>query len=105
MARKDVSLVIRAKNEASNAVNAITSAIGGLTRAQSTLGSSSNEANNALGRLGDALGKLDKGLKGVSATGRVASELDKASAAAARLERNIAETAGELTDRSPHTRG
>lgn len=98
MARKDVELVIRAKDEAAKAVNAVTAAINQLVDAQDGLKKSAGQSDSALGKLGAALGELDKSLKGATVGSQIARSLDNASKAADRLEKAVASTTGELAD-------
>lgn len=92
MARKDVDLVIRAKDEAAKVVDAITAALNEFIDAQSDLNKSAGKTSSTLGALGAAFGELNRELKGVSVSEKLASELDKATAAATRLQAEFDET-------------
>jgi len=65
MSRKDVELVIRAKDEATKAVNAITAAINSLTASQDDMTKGAGRSDTALARLGQTFSQLDKQLRGV----------------------------------------
>ncbi len=92
MARKDVDLVIRAKDEAAKVVDAITAAVNGFVDAQTGLQQTSGKTGSVLDALGAAVGGLKKELKGVDVAAKVAEELDKAAAAASRLQTEFAST-------------
>lgn len=96
MARRDVELVIRAKDQAAKAVKAITSAIDALSTSQNTLGKSSKNTDTALSRLGIAVAGLDKQFRGLTVAAKIAAELDKAEKASKRLEKTVKSTADEL---------
>ena len=68
MARKDVDLVIRAKDEAASVVDRITKAINDFTDAQSDLGPKASKTESVFGRLGAAIAGLDKAIRAVSQT-------------------------------------
>lgn len=92
MARKDVDLVIRAKDEAAKVVDQITAAINEFIGASTDLTKSSGKTSGALIELGAAFGLLEKELRGVSVSGKLAGELDKATAASTRLKTEFVET-------------
>lgn len=104
MARKDVELVIRAKDEAAKAVNAVTTAINKLVDSQSDLKKAAGQSDTALGRLGSALGELDKNLRSAASGSRIAETLDRASKASGRLETALAGTVKELSTLEQKTR-
>lgn len=93
--RKDVELVIRARDQAGRAVDTITDAIKALVGQQEELGESGAKADSALARLGTAVGKLDKAFRGMSGSQALAKQLEDASAASDRLEKSMGETAQE----------
>lgn len=96
MARKDVELVIRAKNEATKAVDSVKEALESLVTAQSTIAASASKTDSALTRLGTALTGLNKAFKGESGAAKIAAELDKAFQASARLGAEARATAADL---------
>lgn len=57
---RDVELVIRAKNEASKALDAVTSALEQLTKAQSGVTQTSGKTTSLLAQFGAELGKLSQ---------------------------------------------
>lgn len=96
MARKDVELVIRAKNEATKAVDSVKDALQSLVGAQNTISQSAARTDTALTRLGTALSDLNKKFQGSTGAAKIASELDKAFTATARLAAESRETSADL---------
>jgi tape measure domain-containing protein len=94
-ARKEVDLIIRAKDEAARAVNAITRAVNELAEAQSGLSQSAEQSDSALGRLGKAVATLDRSLKGLSLDDTLTRDLNRSTAAVDRLEKSLADLTGE----------
>lgn len=86
MARKDVDLVIRAKDEAAKVVDSITKALNEFNSAQSELAGKSTKTQTALGGLGASVSALDKALKSLDGMAAVTGEMDKAAAAMSRLD-------------------
>lgn len=95
MARKDVELVIRAKNEASKVVESVTSALKSLTTAQSGAVSSAEKTGSSLARLGTALNDLSKSFKGATIGDTLAKELGAAQTAIANVEGAIGKLEAE----------
>lgn len=96
MARKDVDLVIRAKDEAEKVVKSITAAINDFTEAQKDLSSKAGKTENSMQALGAAFGQLQKDLRGGSASDLLAKSLDTANNAVERLEKSVAGTREEV---------
>jgi tape measure domain-containing protein len=94
-ARKDVELVIRARDQAAKALDAIAKAASNLVENVDEIGKSGAGVDSALGRLGTAINTLDKAFKGLSTDASLTKQFDAASEAAARLERNMESTAEE----------
>lgn len=97
MSRKDVELIIRAKDEATKAVSAVTKAINSLSDSQAGLVQTASKSDTALSRLGAAFNDLDRAMRGTSAASQIAKQLDNATKAAGRLEAAVAETAAQLS--------
>lgn len=97
MARKDVDLVIRAKDEAENVVRAITKALNDFNGAQKTTVAGAEKTDTALGKLGAAFAGLQKAVGGASVGAKIAEEMGRADAAVARLEASTSKTREELT--------
>jgi tape measure domain-containing protein len=96
MARKDVDLVIRAKDEAAKVVKSITDVINDFTEAQKNLTDKSGKTETSVQALGAAFGQLQKDLKGNNASEVLAVSLDKANAASERLEKTLTGTRQEV---------
>lgn len=96
MARKDVDLVIRAKDEAASVVDRITKAINDFTDAQSDLGSKASKTESVFGRLGAAIAGLDKAVAGLDLDSSFSPQLDRAAAAVSRLEKGVASSQAEV---------
>lgn len=92
---RDVELVIRAKNEASKALGAVSSALDELTKAQQKVSTGSDKTSSLLNQLGSSLSKLNQQVGGMSAFDRIATSTDKASAAVARLEKELSDLTAE----------
>lgn len=95
MARKDVDLVIRARDEAKGTLTAITSALEGFVDRQEDLQRVAGKTDSALDRLGTSLGGLQRALGGVTASGQVAAELERAQSAMTRVAKATEEATGE----------
>lgn len=94
-ARKEVDLIIRAKDEAARAVNSVTRAVNDLVTSQAGLEKGAAQSETALGRLGKAIAGLDKSLKGLSLDETLNKDLTRATAAADRLEKGLADLTAE----------
>lgn len=95
MARRDVDLVIRARDEAKNALNAINSTLDKFVGTQKEVQDESKRTDTQLDRLGEAISTLQKNLKGLTGGGAVAQELEKARAAMDRVKASTDAAAGE----------
>lgn len=95
---RDVDLVIRARNEASKAVDAVTSALGDLTRAQVGVTKGSEKTGSTLSELGVVLTKLNQQIGGVSTLDRLAGSMERAAGSVARLESSIGSLTNEQAD-------
>lgn len=93
MARQDVELIIRARNEASKAIDAVSKALEGLVDSQGKLAASAGKTDSTLGRLGSSLGTLSRQLRGMTAVQQVAAQMDRAAAAMGRMQAEAAQTA------------
>lgn len=97
MARKDVNLVIRAKDEAAKVVDAITAAINEFADSQRDLQTRSEKTESSLGQLGAAFRQLDGAIKGLDVAGKLAGDLGKAERAMERLDAEVKETSADVT--------
>lgn len=87
---RDVELVIKAKNEASKALDAVTSALDTLTKAQAGVAKGSEKTGDLLSQLGAELGKLQQQVGGASTLDRLANSMQRAADSVARLETSMA---------------
>lgn len=86
MADKDVRLVIRARNEASKAIESVADALKQLSDSQKKTGQSAKQMESLLSTLGAEFQKLNKEAAALGALSKISTELDKATAAVKRLE-------------------
>ncbi|PZQ95193.1 MAG: hypothetical protein DI533_20290 [Cereibacter sphaeroides] len=94
MARKDVDLVIRAKDEAGNALDAITDAINEFLGAQDKLGRTGKNTATVLSTLGKAASDLQKQFKGMDLGSKIAEDMNKAGSAVERLKKEFEDAQG-----------
>lgn len=93
MAKRDVELVVRARNEASKAIESVTSALEDLTKSQSRVSDGSEKTGSTLARLGDELKKLTAQLTSATGVDKLATSMDRAEKSVARLEQSLTKTA------------
>jgi tape measure domain-containing protein len=92
----EVDLVVKARNEASKTLKAITKAFEEFSTAVDETKSASAKGNTTLGDLAATLLDLNKKAAGLKAMEEVAKNLDEASAAADRLEGTVRGSVAEL---------
>ena len=97
MARKDVDLVIRAKDEAAKVVDTITKALNEFIAAQSELGSQASKTETTLGKLGVAVAGLDKAITGLDLGVGLAAQIERSANAVSRLEGEVAGARQEVS--------
>jgi len=103
MAKRDVELVIKARDQAKAAIESITDALLGLRNAQQGVGESAASANGLLGRLTTELADLQRTATGLQSLGRVATQMDRMAQSATRLERASRESGvrmGEMSEKA-----
>ncbi len=98
MARRDVDLVIRARDEAVKVLDQITAALDNFRDAQKGVDSGAEKTESSLGQLGAAIATLQKQLGGLEIADKLAGELQKAEKELVRLEDRFAETQREAAD-------
>lgn len=86
MADKDVKLIIRAKNEASRAIDAVSDALDELTKNQEKVAGSASKTDGLLGSLGDEFQRLTREASGLGALNKVAAQIDRVKAAIGRIK-------------------
>lgn len=93
---REVELVIRAKNEATRAIDSIKDALKELTGVQEDVSKSASKTDSTLGELGNQLAQLTQQASKVASVGRIAEELDRSEAAARRAEAALVTTTDRL---------
>lgn len=96
--KKDVELVIRAKDEAKKTLSEVASALQNLIGVQDDLSKSAARTDNLLGKLGQEFANLNKEVLGLTALGKATKELDLANAGIARLENTLKRSKGNTSD-------
>lgn len=86
---RDVNLTIRAKNEASKALDAVSAALATLTKSQADVARGSAKTSGLLTQLGTELGKLNQQIGGMSTMDRLTRSMEKAAGSVTRLETSI----------------
>lgn len=102
MAKKDVDLVIRAKDQTGSAINNVADALRELNEEQIKVGQSADGPTSLLSQLTNEFKRLDNELKGFQALGKITTALDKAGVAIGRMEKEFAgaqQEAAELSAR------
>ena len=98
MARKDVSLVINAKDKASGALDRISASLEEFRKDSSEVEGQSGKTASALGKIGKAVSEIEKAFNGLDGAGKLRAELDEATAAVARLAAEGIDARKELAD-------
>lgn len=93
--RRDVELVVRARNEASKAVDAITSSLDALTKSQKGAKDSAGQTQSTLSRLGAELGKLGTQIGGVSVFDKLAASSKRAADSVSQMGDRAGQAAAE----------
>lgn len=93
---RDIDLLIRARDQASRAANAVAAALRGLDDAQTDVGRSAAQTDNLLGRLGQHIVRLDGEIKALSSFEKLARSLDQTAAAIDRLESHAGSVSQDL---------
>lgn len=96
-ARREVDLVVKAKDDAAKVIDAITDAFNNLIASQQKLSDSTKKTGGGIGNLVAAVSDLNKVLRGGSGADKLAADLDKATKAVAGLKQQLDGTEGELT--------
>lgn len=97
MARRDVDLVVRAKDEAAKVLDQITKAVEQFTDASRGMDSSAEKSESSLGQLGAAVSKLQKEIGGLDVADRLTNQLTKAETRLSSMEQQVQETGAEVT--------
>lgn len=94
--KRTVQIDIRARDEASRALDTVSKSLDELTAAQQGLATSAAKTDGVLGGLTDEINKLNAEVKGLDAFGTIVGELNKASGALGKLEGEAAQNAEEV---------
>lgn len=93
--RRDVELVVRARNEASKAVDAVTKSLEALTKTQKATRESAGKTQSTLSQLGAELGRLGAQIGGASVFEKLSTGSKRAADAVAQLGGRAGEAAVE----------
>lgn len=96
--KRDVELVIRARNESKKALSEVAAALQELTQSQDQVSRSAAKTDSLLDRLGREFVELDRQVRGLSVMGKVAAQMDAAAASATRLENAVARSKNEARE-------
>lgn len=105
MPRRDVDLVIKARDQAASVVDSVTKALNTFIDAQKNLDNRAEKTETTLTQLGASIGKLDQALKGLNAGQKLADDVDKAGRALDRLEKETADTQKQIKQLEGSLRG
>ena len=104
MARKDIEVRIRARDEASRNAKKVADALKHLGATGDKLGSTGNKVGGALSAMAADLGKLQGKLGGIDAFGKLVTEVAKAEGGIQRLEDRLAKSQRTLSESQTRTK-
>lgn len=93
---KEVDLIIKARDKASSEIDKISKALKKNVEDQQDLAKGAAKTSDALGKLASEASKFQSELNKLQSAGKVAAELDKATAAVGRMEGSLRSNANEL---------
>ncbi len=96
MAGKDVDLIIRAKDRASAELGKISKALKANASEMQDTAKGAGQMSGALGKLANDASKFESELNKLKSAGKVAAELDKATASVSRMEGSLKTNASQL---------
>lgn len=96
MAKRDVELVIRARDQAGKAIQSVSDALKELSGQQADVAASGQRADSVLAALGTEFKRLNAEVAGLTALGKVAGQVEKAANSVARLEAEFAAASAEV---------
>lgn len=96
MAKRDVDLIIRAKNEASRALDAAAKSMQQLEDQQASLGESAKKTDNLLGQLTDEFSRLKSVATNIQAFDKIREQAERASEAFERQRADLQRSQEEL---------
>lgn len=98
MAQRDSQLVIRARDEASKALGAISKALTDFVSAQTETAKQSGTTSGTLAKLGQSLAELGRSTNALSGVGKIAAQLERGQQAVVGLEGKLAQASAEFTE-------
>jgi tape measure domain-containing protein len=96
MARKDVSLVIRARDEAKGVLREITKAVEAFNASTDELVGDAGKVDSALGQMGSAIGDLRKSVNDLDFNKRLTDDLARAEARLASMNEKLGESTADF---------
>lgn len=96
MADRDVQLIIRARNAASKAIDAVSDSLKELDANQKQVGNGAGKADSALGSLATEFSRLNKEAAGLAALSKVAGEMERAEKSVKGLQNETRRSAAEF---------
>lgn len=104
MARKDVSLVISARDKASTALDRVSASLEEFRVGQTEIEGQSGKTASALDKVAKAIGTVEKTFNGLDGASKLRSQLDSAAEAVERLRAESEENSVSLTEQSAKLR-
>lgn len=92
MARKDIEVRIKARDEASRNAKKVSDALKQLGTTGNNLGSTGAKVGGAMSAIGDGLGKLQGKLGGIDNLGKLVTKLNETTGTVAKLEKELADS-------------
>lgn len=97
MARRDVDLVVRARDEAAKVIESITKAVKDFTEGQTALESRAGKTESSLSKLGAAFATLDKSISGIAGIQKMSENFDKARGSYDKLRESVEKGRAEFS--------
>lgn len=96
MSRRDVDLIVRAKDQAGKVLDSVTAAINEFTKSQTGLEAKAKKTDSALGQLGDAFTRIQRATGSLDISRKLTADLDKAKASVDNLRDSFRKTESEV---------
>lgn len=96
MARKDVNLVIKARDEAGRVIDQISAALKEFTDAQKNVDTQADKTSSRLGELGAAFAKINGVVGSLDISGKLTNDLQSAAKVLGRVEAEVQKTTTEF---------
>lgn len=104
MARKDIEIRIKARDEASRNAKKVADALKALGTTGDNLGTTGAKVGGAMSAIGDGLGKLQGKLGGIDNLGKLVTKLNETTGTVAKLEKELAESQRTLDQQTQKQR-